>query len=267
MKAAIYANSASHQQGWATALRHGLERHAVAAEILPPGHPVPAVDFVACWSWRNGKPHHEAGRRVLLMERGYVGDRFEWTSLAWDGLNGRGKAPPVTDCGDRWRKHFAGLVKPWKEDGDCVVVMGQVPGDMSIAGVDIDAWYVAALAAAARFGLPVFFRPHPVAMERGHTKMPAKGTAILRGDLAGALKQARYVLSYNSNSATDAVLAGVPTIVCDEGAMAWPVAGHGLEAEPPEPDRTSWCISIAWRQWLLEEIASGEAWDYLKQGL
>lgn len=264
MKAAIYANTASHQQAWATALRRGLERHGVAARVVPPGQAAEA-DFVACWGWRNGKPQHEAGRRVLVMERGYIGDRFKWTSLAWNGLNGRGKVPPVDDCGARWRKHFAGQVGAWKETGDCALVMGQVPGDMSLAGVDIQAWYGQALRAAERFGLPVLFRPHPVAAARGARLPP--GAKALGGELAAALARARYVLTFNSNSGVDAVLAGVPSIVCDEGSMAWPVAGHGLDAEPPEPDRTTWCASIAWRQWLLEEIASGEAWDYLKGGL
>lgn len=207
------------------------------------------------------------------MEAGYAGNRgwiskglLEWYSLAWNGLNGRGKAPPVDDGGARWRKYFDGLLKPWKSSGDAVVIMGQVPGDASIEGVNMQRWYADAIEACKRFGLPVYFRPHPVAIERGHTEVPA-GVQSLGGSLADALARARYVITYNSNSGVDAVLAGVPTIACDEGSMAWPVAGHGLDAQPPMPDRAQWAYRLAWRQWKREEIEAGMAWDYLRGGL
>lgn len=221
---------------------------------------------VACWGWRIGKLLAVQGRRVLVMERGYVGDRMKWTSLAWDGLNGRGEVPAVDDGGQRWRKHFGGLMKPWRADGSVVVVMGQVPGDASIEGVDIDGWYEKACQAAKRFGLPVMFRPHPVAIQSGHHGGPA-GVTVLRGSLEQALLVARYVVTYNSNSGVDAVLAGVPTVACDVGSMAWKVCGRSLEADPPSPDRSAWCSALAWRQWTHDEIERGEAWDYLRASL
>lgn len=257
------AARAPHQVAAASAMRQGLEKHGVAVRIVAAA----TAPVVCCWGWRVGAQHAAAGRRVLVMERGYVGDRFRWTSLAWDGLNGRGRVPPVDDGGARWRRHFGAALRPWRMSGDYALVMGQVPGDMSLAGVEIDAWYAQACAAARRFGLPVTFRPHPVARERGYQTRTPPGAALLNGALEDALARARYVVTFNSNSGVDAVLAGVPTIACDEGSMAWPVTGHGLDADPPTPDRAAWCTAIAWRQWTLDEIAAGAAWDYLKQGL
>jgi hypothetical protein len=69
-------------------------------------------------------------RHYLVMERAYVADRFTWTSLGFDGLNGRAKFPQINDGGARWRKHFWPFLKPWKTQlSKTAVIMGQVRGD------------------------------------------------------------------------------------------------------------------------------------------
>ncbi len=267
----VARNGADHQWVAAEAIRTGFKQHGIDAHIVT--QEAPLADVVVCWGGRQAHRVMTKGRRTLVIEAGYVGDRgwvskglLNWYSLAWDGLNGRGKVPAVGDGGERWRKHFDGMLKPWKTGGDAVVIMGQVPGDASIEGVDMRRWYASAIESSKRFGLPVYFRQHPVAIERGYTEVPA-GVPRLGGSMADALAMAHHVVTYNSNSAVDAVLAGVPAIACDEGSMAWPVAGHGLDAEPPTPDRTEWAHRIAWRQWKKDEIEAGMAWDYLKGGL
>jgi hypothetical protein len=252
---------APHHATAGSAMLAGLKRHGVRASMGQwSGAPV-----AVCWGWRRASALRGKAQ-VLVMERGYVGDRVHWISLAWNGLNGRGQVPPVTDGGERWRKHFAHYLAPWKEGGEAVVVMGQVPGDQSIVGVKIGDWYRQACEAGKRFG-EVVFRPHPVALERGMRDAPPNCARVLKGSLSDALALSKCVVTYNSNAGVDSVLAGVPTIACDEGSMAWPVAGHGLDADPPKPDREAWCASLAWRQWTKAEIEAGEAWEYLKQEL
>jgi hypothetical protein len=247
-----------HHEIAARALASGLRLHGASVVITPSIEG--ETPIAACWGWKIGRRIAAQGRRVLVMELGYVGDRHGFTSLAWDGLNGRGNVPAVEDGGARWRRMFAAdvAVMPWKKTGDCVVIMGQVPDDASIAGVDIESWYAQAIVAARRFGLPVYFRKHPLA-----DHAPA-GVDRLGGPLAMALARAAVVITFNSNAGVDAVLAGVPTIACDAGSMVWSIAGQGLQAAPPRPDRDAWCARIAWRQWTRAEIESGEAWDFLR---
>lgn len=269
MKAALVTSGLAHQREACAAMRRGLVRHGVACVDAAPGTAFSA-DIAVTWGWRNAAPLRAAGRNVLVMERGYIGDlaaRRQWTSLGWNGLNGRAAAPPAPDAGARWRRNFGARLEAWREHGAFVVVMGQVPGDASIDGVDMAAWYRAACKASRRFGLPVRFREHPSARQSGMATPVPLGVDVDERPLAECLADARFVVTFNSNSATDAVLAGIPALACDAGSIAWPVTGHGLAADPPSPDRTRWAADIAWRQWTTDEIESGAAWEFVRHGL
>ncbi len=55
-----------------------------------------------------------------------------------------------------------------------------------------------------------------------------------------ALAGARAVITFNSNTGVEAVLAGKPTVAIDEGSMAWPVTAHEIIDYPKEPNRLTW---------------------------
>jgi hypothetical protein len=61
------------------------------------------VDAICCWGWRRGREWFAKGYDVLVMERAYLDNRFVWTSLGWNGLNGRARWPIPVDGGARWR--------------------------------------------------------------------------------------------------------------------------------------------------------------------
>jgi hypothetical protein len=138
-------------------------------------------------------------------------------------------------------------MKPWRDSGTgSVVVMGQVPTDNACRGVDIDRWCAEAREVFVARGFNVYIRPHPGVRQT----VP----------IDKALETAAFVVTYNSNSAVDAVLAGVPAVAVDPGSMAWDVAGHNL-TPPPTPDREAWARALAWKQWRLDEMASGYCWE------
>lgn len=191
------------------------------------------------------------------MERGYVGDRFFYTSLGWNGLNGYASFPQAPkDNGERFSKH-GGRIAPWKTGGDNILILGQVPNDASLKGLDLLPFYKEwARAAQKAHGLPVFFRQHPDVSRRGIAQY-VRGAEVSSGSLSDALASAALCVTFNSNSAVEAVLAGVPTVAVDEGSMAWPVTSHTVSSII-RPDRESWASDLAWAQWSLEEIESGE---------
>jgi hypothetical protein len=49
-------------------------------------------------------------------------------------------------------------------------------------------------------------------------------------------------------------------------SMAWPMASHNLREPVRTPDRSQWAYNLAYRQWTLEEIASGEFWETVRRG-
>lgn len=244
-------------------LAAGMRRHGIDPEFSDT-RSVEPCDLAVFWGHRHAdqiRQQKAAGKRCLVMERGYFGDRFEFTSLGFDGLNGRADFRNADVPGDRWARHGFDI-PPWKEGGEYVLLMGQVEGDASLAHVDIQQWYrETAEKIRATTDLPIYFRRHPLGQYPRGLGLPALN-ADLRDELAGAA----CVVTFNSNSGVDAALAGVPVIACDAGSMAWPVAGH----EPGQierPDRTEWLHRLAYCQWTRDEFESGEAWDHLRAGL
>lgn len=251
MKAELRPCRHRHGRAFLDAFRQGFECHG--GKIVESGG-----DFVAMWGHRD-RDVIEGDRPYLVLEQGYVGDRLRWTSIGWNGLNGRATFPKAPD-GERWERNFGHLMQPWKDGGEYTVVMGQVRGDASIERVDIAGWYEEAAAnLSAEWKLPVVFRPHPF---DGFAKTPT-GTTRHTGPLQDILDRARVVATFNSNSGVDAVLAGIPVIARDRGSMAWPVAAQDYD-HCHRPDRTEWAHGLAYAQWRIEEIAAGEAWAHLR---
>ena len=249
----IASRSSPHQNEHAIALMSGLERHGHKSKIV--NAPYQADDgIVACWGWRMGQVLAEAGRRVLVMERGYIGDRFSWTSLGWDGLNGRAKMPEIDDP-TRFNRHFSNLLEDRKAGEDYVLLIGQVPRDAALGGRDLSQWYLDTAGDCKRvYGLPTVFRPHPKAPSGSYPG----GLLMASEDLVKQMSRAAAVVTYNSNTGVEATLAGLPTIAFDEGSMAWDVTAHEL-GDTYQGDRQSWANRMAWKQWSMDEIANGTA--------
>ena len=247
-----------HHLSFGGAFADGLKRHGW--RVTAGGQPA-VCDMLVMWGVRRQdliEDQKRAGGEVCILERGYIGDRFDYTSVSFGGgLNGRGiYRGPHADA-SRWERLFAHLIKPWRDDyAGYVLVMGQVPGDNSIRGVNIDAFYANARQSYTARGWEARFRPHPHVTPRDPSDRIEAARLSLQADLAGAA----VVVTWNSNTAVDAVLAGVPTVAMDRGSMAWDVTGHELGVIPEATDRTSWAHRLAWCQWLIEEIRSGDCW-------
>lgn len=253
--------TAPHQLRCADAVAAGI--HAVGGTARVGSEQGCKTKHVCTWGWRNGKRLRAAGHDVLVMERAYLGDRFAWYSLGWNGLNGRATFPEMpVDGGARFAEHFGDLMKPWRAGGDYVLLVGQVPGDMSLQGRDLTPWYdEAAMQAQNAYEAPVHFRPHPAAVKRGIVHRP-RYTQPSTGSLAEALAGAVACVTFNSNTGVESVLAGVPTVAVDPGSMAWDVAAHRI-GDLARPAREAWAHRLAHRQWLLPEIAAGKPFESL----
>ncbi len=268
MKAAISVNHMIHQQSHGAAIKAGLEVHGIECEFTDGDRVDVTADFHVTWGAEHKRPRifewsAENNLPVLVMERAYLPDRLEYTSMGWNGLNNRATFPECRDDGARFRSHWPNLLKPWRTIGErgYVLICGQVPGDASVKNVNLAEWAQTVVDIAWD---DLLFRPHPVLIERKATIRRPKGVKIstaetLEEDLAGA----KLCVTYNSNSGVEAVLAGVPTVAFDEGSMAWPMACHGA-LNALRPNRDEWAHNLAFSQWTLDEIANGTAWYFVK---
>lgn len=266
MKVALHTTQAAHQLDAMTKFSFGLKRHHVSYVIEYQGRQVPGADVAVFWGVRNKKLQSAYDNR-LIMERGYYGDRTRFTSIGWNGLNGRADFRNNGVADDRISKHPA-VVQPWQGfDGECVLLVGQVQGDMSIDGVDITRWYAQMIANLSPVvSLPVVFRPHPLA--RSTVVLPNGFLNMSNAKLEDDLHRAAAVFTFNSNTGVDALLAGKPVFSADKGSMVWEVSAHDINDTVlmAEPDRERWLAELAYCQWTSEEIINGDAWSHLIQG-
>lgn len=252
----ISSHRAPHQLSHQAALIDGLAALGIEAKPIF-SHEQAQEKYVACWGWRIGKHLRDRGHEVLVMERGYIGDRFAMTSLAWNGLNGHGRFPDYPDDGGARFRRMATL-EPWKFYGDYALILGQVPHDASLGGRNLMPWYEdIAREIHEIHKIPVLFRQHPDMTRKG-LKQYVPGTIFSNGTLQEDLGRSLFTVCYNSNSGVDSVLAGVPAVVDDQGSMAYQVAGHDLR-QVVQPYREPWAHALAWKQWDIEEIRSGAA--------
>lgn len=269
MRATLYLNHmrngdvSTHMKAMSAGLkRHGIDVHQYH------DRPDLSADFAVVWGWRRGKMLRDTGfeRPILVLERGYLGDRWQWTSMGWDGLNGRARFNVPQDRGERFWANYGGLAREWEAFDGYWLIIGQVIGDAALSMVDFNQWVKETADDLERLGKDVRFRPHPEAINRGQA-LPVPNYMVVGGTLSEALSEAACVVTWNSNTGVDAVLSGVPAVAYDEGAMGWPVASHSVHEPLVMPDRADWFRDMSWRQWSMEEIQSGEAWEVVRTAM
>lgn len=260
MKAAIFAGTMDHHRAHAGPVAEGLKRHGIEVEFYRDSPPI--ADFVVTWGWARAKVVHGP---VLVLERGYLGDRMNvWTSAGWDGLNGRARFPQIDDP-TRFDKHFGADLKPWRKGDGYALLVGQVRTDTAVDGTDIIRWYKRTTEDLRLSGWDVRFRQHPREIERNFGKIEIPGTVYSKASLADDLAGAAYAITFNSNTGVDAIMAGVPVYTEDEGSMVWPIASH--DGKIVTPDRRPHLNRLAWCQWQKHELADGSAWEAIRQAM
>ena len=247
----FYEARKQHQFEAMIALSIGLKEHGIIPVIADNMAGCNDCDFVVSWGDR-----FPSGSPRLILEAGYlnghsgdyVADRLAFISTGWNGLHGRADA--IADCsGDRWDALGVPLA-PWRKVGDHVLLIGQHPGDSQCAPQD--AWRSLRANIGQYYG-DVRYRPHPL-VER-------------QEPLAKALSKARLCVTWSSTAAIEAVMLGVPTLTFDIGSMAWPVTSHALGGDLFTGSRQQWANNLAHRQFDMDELANGVAWDCLRSGI
>lgn len=205
---------------------------------------------------------------VVVLETGYInrgdGETHHYAA-GFNGLNGRADFRNKGMPGDRLEKlrqsHLVRFLR-WREKGSHIVLCAQVPWDASVDHMDYMKWLQDTVDALRAINRRVVFRPHPKARLN-----PIPGFDYSTEPLKTDLQNAHCVVACNSNACVEAVIEGIPAIVTDEGSMAWDVAGKSLEdlGSPPTGDREQWASDLAYSQWTLAEMKSGEAWAHLQR--
>ena len=214
--------------------------------------------------------------------------RLGWNSYLYSEADYNNKNSPS----DRWiklQKEFNISNKDWKSDGNYILLLCQKSGDSSLNSLykNYDSyleWVKSTVAQIKKHtDRHIVIRPHIVQTESFVKKLngfvkSADNVSISKNHytqsnhyggngLMQDFKDAYCAVTYNSLSAVDAVLEGIPTIALDNGCMAYPVTHHSLdkiENLDRSIDKTQWCYDTAYSQWSGTEFREGKAWEHIK---
>lgn len=243
----------------------GLQKHGYTVVFGDPPSAIKADDLVVTWNLSPrmesaAKDARKVGATVLVAENGYCGkDRngIQYYALSRDGHNGSGRW--YAGGGDRWRNMRIDL-QPWRTDGDYVLVADQRGIGSETMRSPLDFGDVVIRTIRAQTARPILYRPHP-------------GREKPKVSLAEQLKRAFCLVTWSSQSATEALIAGVPSFycaphfICAGAATRLPDQGPGVLNNPPKPDtRLAVFERLAWAQWAVSELENGEAFRCLLRG-
>ena len=189
---------------------------------------------------------------VVLVDYGYMrrtNHAHDWRTGHWQiSVGGLNKLPTARQCSpDRFDALGLDVKEQGGDPNGYVLLCVQTTGDAS-HGMDVDALQAWCDAQSARWpGLLI--RPHPLERDLNY------GLPVCPADtLDEALAGARLVVTGNSNTGHDALMAGVPVVATVPGA-AWDyLSGEKL---PRKNERLTHFHRCAYGQWTWDEFRRG----------
>lgn len=193
------------------------------------------------------RAYEAAGVPVFIFDWGYmkrVNNRSEHQQGHWQISHSRLNQPPwFSVLPDRLAKLSVEISRKSYASNNRALLIGQMPGDGAVKGTCHATWLRNKAAELQADGFDVVYREHP----RGGVKMPHLPSAD--GPQLDEMRASRVVVTYNSNTGHDALLAGVP-VLCDPVAPYAELAGMTL---PSLPNRRSYFKRLAYGQWRVDE--------------
>jgi len=227
------------------AVADGFGCRKVSTERVIPG----AMHFIGGMQFGNERILAEVRRRkepYVFFDRAYIG-----------GGHGSNVLRAVVNAyqhhwviPSRGPRSWGVELQPWQTSGDCIMLVP--PSSFEVAAL-FDAYVWAEIMIDKLRKLT----QRPVFVSRKGDTEP----------LSSRLRRCHAVVTFTSNVAVDAIIAGVPAIVSEHSA-ARPMSGHceALTAEmienPPRPERQAWFDGLAWGQFTVNEIATGFAAEH-----
>ena len=226
----------------------GFRKHGYKIASTPNPNPT-EHDVLLIWNRYSRHEHHakmyeKAGGKVVIMENGYAGNA---KALALNHHNGAGTWTIGTE--DRWHK-FGVDLQPWRAGGDYILVLPQ--RGIGEPGVSMPRnWLINMLDKLKRHtDRPIKIRKHP-----GTNKC-----VPLEDDLANAWA----CVTWGSGAAIKALAYGVPVFHEFGQWIGASASNCNMDIESPYlGDRLPMFKRLAYAQWALDEIQSGEAFEWL----
>jgi hypothetical protein len=232
------------------------------------------------WLFQKLFPNESPWTQFLLPKSRSTLDPFSHYRIGLGGFPDEGGLALAPFCKGRWAELSRRLalpeIRPYRKDGRHIMVIGQVSGDASLRGEDINQWVMDTATDLRRItDRPILVRPHPLARDFLTSGLPERLDGIgvkvddLRRPFEESLKGAWSVVTFSSGAAVDALLAGIPVTAMSTASFAREVTGHALDSalDPTLFDRMPWLDKLAAAHWCEGEIANGDVWEPLLKAI
>ena len=244
----------------------GLKRCGIEVQTQQPARPGPDTLLVI---WNRYAGNHElatqvekAGGTVWVAENGYLGaggtsPKFDvhpggpkahhYYALAQGFHNGRGTWPQ----GGPERFNILGVeLKPWRTEGEHILICPNRSFGVGAQVMHPDWATRTAERIKKHTKRPVRIRNHP-------------GNDAPKRTLTEDLANAWAVVVWSSGAAVHALAAGIPTYIEAPWQILKGAAALGHIEAPTCPQRAPFFERMAWAQWTVAEIESGDAARHL----
>ena len=136
-----------------------------------------------------------------------------------------------------------------------VVILGQVPGDTQLDGLDIEKWCDERKEQLESLGMDVTYRPHPQTLN----ERPADWKP-----LSEEIEDAELVVGWNSTSLVECIIKGIPFYCGDKNSQ---YRSMSCALDNPVARlvkvRKQFLANLAWCNYSTEEIRKGMMWEHM----
>ena len=279
MKVCFFRSSKPREGLLADAFTRGVLEHGDEAVVRPLTEEIQVADdcevavMVGVKSRELYQANWNAGVHVVMLDKGYTRHSapgpiktWEYWRVAVDAHHPTRTLMNVARPHDRLMR--LGLVPVrWRKDGKTVVIAGSSQKYHDFYGISDPTSYAEKLVRqlSKLTSREIVYRPKPSWKEA----VPIEGATFSRGpSIMDDLTQAHVLVTHGSNACFEAVLNGVPCIILGD-AVAKPISSvHLDDLEAPmkvgKKLRIQWLANLAYCQWTMPEMASGETWEVIR---
>jgi hypothetical protein len=176
----------------------------------------------------------------------------------------------------RWHqlsKDLGIVLKPWRTQGNHILICLQRNGGWSMRGLDAIQWMNATILEIRKYSnRPIVVRAHPGDKKiKSILRINHKNVSLsTKENLVDDFRGAWATVVYNSSPSVASIIEGVPAFLTDstpQHSQSFDVANTNISniENPIMPDRQAWVEKLSMCHWKFDELKSGEAWQFFKK--
>ena len=164
-------------------------------------------------------------------------------------------------------------LKPWRTQGNHILICLQRNGGWSMRGLDVIEWMNSTILEIRKYSKrPIVVRAHPGDKKiRSYLKINHKSVSLsTKTDLREDLQNAWATVVYNSSPSVASIIEGIPAFLTDpqpQHSQSFIVANTNISKieDPIMLDRQAWIERLSMCHWKFDELKSGLAWNFFKR--